>query len=99
MLGSAGLPASASVGGSPRPKRQPLHIGLSGLPASNSTHTPAPGGGTMYVPIGTPVGPASGVHASHHDDGVGPSTSGTIHIKRPRSSGSTLFTTVPRYLP
>src|SRR5688572_1552100 len=77
MFGSAGLPASASGGVSPTPKRQPLQMGLPGSPCSNSTHTPAPGGGTMYTPIGGPVGPASGGQASHQFDGSGPSTSGT----------------------
>src|SRR5487761_2375102 len=99
MFGSAGLPASASVGVSPTPNRQPLQIGFPGSPCSNSTHTPAPIGGTKYTPIGGPVGPASGGQASHQFDGSTPSTSGTMHISRPRNSGSTLISTVPRYFP
>ena len=47
MFGSAGLPASASGGTSPLATRQPVQIGRSGSPFSNSTHTPAPMGGTM----------------------------------------------------
>ena len=39
-------------------------IGLEGSPCSNSTHTPAPIGGTIYTPIGRPVGPATAARAS-----------------------------------
>src|ERR1041384_8433230 len=98
MFGSGGF-ASARGGTLPGAKRQPLQIGFSGSPASNSTQTPAPGGGTMYTPIGGPVGPASGAHGSHQPDGVGPRTAGTRQIMRPRNSGSAFSVTVPLYFP
>ena len=44
MFGSAGLPARASGGTSPVATRQPVQMGCSGSPFSNSTHTPAPMG-------------------------------------------------------
>src|ERR1041384_1446422 len=50
MLGSAGLPALASVGMSDgKPQRQPTQTGLLTSPCSNWTQTPAPIGGTMYT--------------------------------------------------
>src|SRR6185436_8027155 len=100
MLGSAGFPALAARGISDcKPHRQPTQIGRSGSPCSNSTHTPAPIGGTMYTPIGGPVGPASGTHGSAQLEGIRPRTSGTINCNLPRCSGSTFRKTVPRYLP
>src|SRR5438876_12437997 len=100
MLGSAGLLPRAARGTSEdKPHLHPTQIGLLGSPCSNSTHTPAPIEGTRYTPIGGPVGPASGTHGSAQLDGIAPSTSGTLSINLPRSSGSTLLRTVPRYLP
>src|SRR5437667_4846851 len=100
MLGSAGLPNLARVGMSEgKPQRQPIQTGLLTSPCSNWTQTPAPIGGTMYTPIGGPVGPARGTQGSAQLEGIGPKTSGIINCKRPRFSGSTFRITVPRYLP
>src|SRR5205085_4637358 len=47
MLGLTGSPALAIAGTSAAdPQRQPTQIGKLGSPCSNSTHTPAPIGGT-----------------------------------------------------
>src|SRR5215472_10737855 len=100
MLGETGSPSFASGGTSAVvPHLHPDQIGFSGSPCSNSTHTPAPMGGTMYTPIGGPVGPASGTHGNAHEEGSKPTTSGTITCKRPINSGSMLLVTVPRNLP
>src|SRR6266540_6654824 len=100
MLGSAGLPACAAKGTSDgRPHRQPTQTGRSGSPCSNSTHTPAPIGGTRYIPIGGPVGPAKGTQGAAQLDGTRPTTSGTWTSNRPTRIGSTLLSTSPRYLP
>src|SRR5690606_4926382 len=87
MLGLSGLPSLASSGGSAGvSKRQPSHTGLSTSPPSNMTHTPAPGGGTMYTPIG-PGGPDSGAQGSTQVVGTKPATSATVSISRARNSG------------
>src|SRR5262245_2120305 len=98
--GETGSPANARGGTSDGdPQRQPTQTGRAGSPCSNSTHTPAPKGGTRYTPIGGPVGPARGTHGSAQLEGATPSTSVTETSNRPRSRGSTLFTTVPLNLP
>src|SRR5690606_27389942 len=95
----SGWPSLASSGGSAGvSKRQPSHTGLSTSPPSNMTHTPAPGGGTMYTPIG-PGGPDSGAQGSTQVVGTKPATSATVSISRARNSGSLLNATVPRYSP
>src|SRR5262249_46710393 len=99
MLGDTGRPANASGGTLLGAKRQPDQMGLFGSPCSNSTQTPAPIGGTMYTPIGGPVGPARGAQGSHQLEGTSEMTSGTSHWIRPRNSGSIFWITVPRYLP
>src|SRR4051812_39387596 len=100
ILGSAGFPPSAASGTSEgSPQRQPVQTGRSGSPCSNSTHTPAPIGGTKYIPIGGPLGPASGTQGSAQLEGTGPNTSGMLSVSRPRCSGSTLISTVARYFP
>src|SRR6266436_6825058 len=97
MLGAAGRPAFPVRGTSDwAPNRHPTQTGLFGSPLSNSTHTPVPIGGTTNIPIGGPVGPASGKDGSAQLDGTDPSTSGTMSVKRPRRFGSRLLTTVPR---
>src|SRR6185503_5239337 len=100
-FGDVGRPALASVGTSDdEPHLHPTHTGRSTSPCSNSTHTPAPIGGTRYTPIGGPVGPASGTHGSAQLDGTpGPSTSGTYSNSRPRRYGSMFCATTPRYFP
>ena len=79
--------------------QQPLQIGLSGSPCSNSIHTPAPIGGTQKKPIGGPVPAAIGRHGRAHVVGVSPRTSVTKAWSRPSSCGSSLSKTMPRYLP
>src|SRR4051794_23698873 len=100
MLGDTGRPARASVGMSDAaPQRQPTHTGKFGSPCSNSTHTPAPIGGTRNTPIGGPVGPARGTQGTAQLEGVRLNTSGTSTSRRPICIGSRLLTTVPRNLP
>src|SRR5579863_8874667 len=97
MRDRAGDVASASAGTSAaEPHQQPVQIGLSGFPCSNSIHTPAPTGGMVNIPV---CGPPSGRQGMAHEDGVVPKTSGTCDWIRPVFIGSTLLTTVPRYLP
>jgi len=51
MLGEPGLPCFAVGGSSLEPPQKPPHqIGLFGSPCSNSIHTPAPTGGTVWMP-------------------------------------------------
>src|SRR5258708_17699839 len=100
MLGETGNPSLASGGISAVvPHLHPVHMGFSGSPCSNSTQTPAPMGGTMYTPIGAPVGPASGTQGNAQEDGSRPTASGTMTWRRPVNSGSMLLVTVPRNLP
>src|SRR5262245_28482869 len=75
MLGSPGTPAKASVGTSAAsPQNPPTQIGWSGLPCSNSIHTPAPTWGTTYTPI---IFPAIGTQGMAQLDVINPDTSGT----------------------
>src|SRR3954470_1471279 len=48
------------------PQKNPVQIGWSGLPCSNSTQTPVPSGGTTYMPDWMP---ASGTHGIAQLDG------------------------------
>ncbi len=45
---------AGKAGTSPIPQKQPLQIGKSGLPPSNSTQTLAPTGGTVKKPTPAP---------------------------------------------
>src|SRR5258707_10417655 len=65
-------------------------------PCSNSTHTPAPTCGRTHTPDCLPVIGRQGIA---HVLGIGPPTSGTWTNSRPICIGSTLLSTVPRYLP
>src|SRR6266446_8333279 len=65
-------------------------------PCSNSTHTPAPTCGRTHTPDCLPVIGRQGIA---HVLGIGPPTSGTWTNNRPICIGSTLLSTVPRYLP
>src|SRR5215208_7656555 len=87
---------AGTTGTSPEPQKQPLQMGRSGLPPSHSTHTLAPTGGTAKNP--TP-GPAYGTHGIAQPSRPSPSASGELTWTRPSCKGSTLFTTLPRYLP
>ncbi len=52
MPNKAGGTACARAGTSAaEPQKQPVQIGKSGSPCSNSTHTPAPIGGTEKMPV------------------------------------------------
>src|SRR5437762_6868820 len=60
IAGTAGGVARASAGTSaPLPQKQPTQIGYSGLPCSNSTHTPEPMIGKANMPF---CNPAIGAH-------------------------------------
>src|SRR6188508_512658 len=97
MPATAGGTRRAADGTSPAmPQKQPVQIGKSGLPCSNSIHTPEPIGGTVNSPI---CSPATGTHGIAQLVGSTLDTSGTIAWIRPICIGSTLLTTVPRYLP
>src|SRR4051794_37862342 len=58
--GVAFVPPS-SVGTLSLAPQPPVQIGRETSPASNSTHTPAPTGGTAYAPV---LSPAYGAHGS-----------------------------------
>src|ERR1041385_5821924 len=75
MLGLTGFPFCAAPGTSDAvPQKQPLQIGNSGSPCSNSIHTAAPTCGTNHVPDFLPV---TGTHGNAHDVGTAAPTSGT----------------------
>src|SRR3569832_745502 len=71
-------------------------MGKSGSPCSNSTHTPLPISGKVNTPM---LMPATGTQGMAQLDNITFDTSGTIAWMRPICMGSTLITTVPRYLP
>src|SRR5262249_55712409 len=96
-FGIPGGAASASAGTSATlPNQQPLQIGWSGSPCSNSTHTPAPICGSAQAPICLP---ANGKQGMAQLIGEAPCASATWQSSRPCCIGSTLLRTVPRYLP
>src|SRR3569833_3720206 len=77
------------------PQKPPTQMGKSGSPCSNSTHTPLPISGKVNTPM---LMPATGTQGMAQLDNITFDTSGTIAWMRPICMGSTLFTTVPRYL-
>jgi hypothetical protein len=87
---------AGAAGTWPAFQKQPVTIGRSGSPASNSTQIPAPTGGTANSP--TPS-PAYGTHTSAQLSRPSPSTAGTCTCTRPRIIGSMFCATVPRYFP
>src|SRR3954454_20196888 len=87
--------SAIEAGHSPTPQKQPLQIGDSVLPPSNSTQTLAPTGGSAKNP--TP-GPANGVQGRAQTVAL-PSAAGAVTCTRPIISGSMLSVTLPRYLP
>src|SRR5439155_7324266 len=96
-LSMAGGTARAIAGSSAGlPQKPPTQIGRSGSPCSNSTHTPDPTGGSVNRPVLTP---APGRHGIAHELGTTFDASVTITWMRPICIGSTLLTTVARYLP
>src|SRR5689334_20649286 len=90
----SGVPSEA--GDSSSLQKQPLHIGQSRSPCSNSIQTEAFTGGIRNQPTFLP---AYGTQGMAQRLSLTPSTSGAVIFKRPRFRGSLLSETVPRYLP
>src|SRR5260370_25913388 len=82
LVNCDGTPRSSLIGTCAVPHQQPVHTGRFTSPASNSTHTPAPGAGMVNRPAGIAV-PAYGVQGKHQFEGKTPRTSGTIALIRP----------------
>lgn len=82
---------SASGGTAPCGYQVPTHSGKLVSPASNSTHTFSPTGGTKKRP--------EAKHGRAHTLCSGPKTDGTITLIRPCWSGSSISAASPLYLP
>src|SRR6266568_3920738 len=88
--------AASDTGTSSSLQKQPLQIGQSRSPCSNSIQTEALTGGMRNHP--TPL-PAYGTQGTAQRLSWSPSTSGAVTFKRPLFRGSLLSETFPRYLP
>jgi hypothetical protein len=89
------FPFGHSLTGQPS-EIQPVQIGCSHAPRSNSTHTKVPTGGTATL---RRTHSDTDRQGSAQGDCWSPYTSGTVTITLPRITGSLLRTTLPRYFP